>query len=174
MRNLPAALQPPTVVATLAHATLSEGLGLMYFAASNEDAHLEDAISWVAGHLVPCGEENAMVGLDYVVRLLSCKRPDADIMKGYAAILGDMPEDLLSLALRATCAAATYHKLPPPGVFVRAVEDEWSRRKSDLSRLVRHRERIRLANRTRSHRAGAVEAAPSRPALLLVPQLRAE
>jgi hypothetical protein len=147
------------VAAVLANAAVAEGAGMLHFIAAPVDAYIEQAIEWVRSTLVPAGEEVALQGIDFAIRLLSCKRPDADVLKGYATILGDLPNDLLPLALKGACGAATYHKLPPPGVFIRVVDSEWSRRKSDLSRLCRHRDRIQLCGRMRPHRIPAVEAA---------------
>ncbi len=104
----------------------------------------------------------AAKGVEYCQRLLSAKPLAPDLLSGYAAILGELPIDLLWKALKGGCAAATFHKVPPPGAFIQKVEDEWRRRKATLMRLRRHRDRIQFATRMRSHRPAPVEAAAER------------
>jgi hypothetical protein len=120
---------------------------------------IDAAIAHIEEQMAPAGEARVAEGLHYCAELLSAKPLAPHILKGYAAILGELPAVLLSLALKGGCAQATFHKVPPPGSFMKVVEGEWASLRSTLSRLKRHRDRMQLANRIRPHRVNpTVEA----------------
>lgn len=121
---------------------------------------IEAAIAHAEQHLVPAGREAALKGIEYALELLSARRPSDAVLEGYASILGDVPALLLPKALKAACSAATFHKLPPPGAFYKAVEAELSTLRGRVDRLRRHRDRMQLANRIRSHHAKPAVEAP--------------
>ena len=81
------------------------------------------------------------------------------VLKGYAALLGILPLDLLKEAFRQSLLRATFHKLPPPGAFTRHVMEAFEQRQADLTLLQRHRER--LATRTRLASRHSPRASPS-------------
>ncbi len=132
---------------------------------------VDEAIRTVEATLAPAGYELGRGAVDYCIRLLSAKRPDIDVLEGYAAILGDLPRDLLGKAVKACLAAATYHKLPPPGQFRDKIKHRLEERTSLLYRLKKYKTRLQLLSQRR---------APSRPTPVeagvgqsVVPKLRA-
>lgn len=152
---------PPAYQRAVARLNAVEGTSIAYLTPADfgDLAEIEEAIAYAEQQLEPAGEEAAIAGIEYCVELLSAKMPSAQVVKGYAAILGDLPKVLLSRALKAACGGATFHKLPPPGVFLKAVEADVSLMREKVARLKRHRDRMQLANRIRSpHTALAVEA----------------
>lgn len=126
------------------------------------DPHeIEAAIAHAEANLVPAGEEAALAGIEFCIEMLSAKTPSPPVMKGYAAILKDLPASLLAKSLKAACSGTTYHKLPPPGSFIKAVEADVASLREKLSRLKRHRDRMQLANRIRPCRTTLAVEAPS-------------
>jgi hypothetical protein len=153
---------PPAYQRAVERLNAVEGTAIAYL--NPEDFGSLDEVNLAIAHaeerLRPAGEEAALVGIEYCIELLSAKRPAEQILKGYASILGDIPVALLSKALKAACTKATFHKLPPPGAFCQAVEGETEALRATLSRLRRHRDRMQLANRIRSHHAKPAVEAP--------------
>ena len=122
------------------------------------DGLIDRAIDDAKAALDPAGRHKAYEGLIFAIKVLSSRTPENDVLSGYAAILGDLPADLLAKAFRAGLGGATYHKLPPPGAFMKPVAEEWIYRKAVLSRLIRHKGRTDLARKMRPSRSTAVEA----------------
>jgi hypothetical protein len=120
-----------------------------YYQPSPLDDDLEAAIAEAEAALAPAGRQAAFDGVRFAAKILGLKHVANDVLSGYAAILGEIPAGLLSVALRDGLAEQTYHVLPAPGLFVSQVRSEWDTRKHHLSLLKRHRERVRLASRTR-------------------------
>jgi hypothetical protein len=154
---------PERVEATLRRVRTAEMVPFYALESETDDGSLQMAIEAAERSLVPAGEARAAAGVDYAIRLLSAKALPADLLAGYSAILGDLPEDLLGKAIKAGCAGTTYHKLPPPGVFMAAARTDHDERKATLSRLLRHRERIQLVSRMSPHRASVPFRALPRP-----------
>lgn len=153
---------PPAYQRAVAKLNAVEGTAIAYLNADDFGtlSDIEAAIEYAEQQLVPCGEAAAISGIQYCVELLSAKMPPPNIVQGYASILGDLPALLLPKALKAACSAATFHKLPPPGAFIKAVEADLLSMKGKVERLRRHRDRMQLANRIRSHHAKPAVEAP--------------
>jgi hypothetical protein len=144
-------------------AEATEGVGPAYYAMVEIDDHIDEAVIEAERSLEPAGRQAAGDGVIFCAKMLSAQRPANDVLSGYAAILGELPADLLAKALRGAVASTTWHKLPPPGVFMNIVVNEVSERRTRLSTLKRHRDRIKLVSLTRSHRAPQLEAVTFRP-----------
>lgn len=132
----------------------------------------------VEASLRPAGKARGAAGVDYATRLLGSRPLAPDLLAGFAAILGDLPEDLLGKAIKSGCSGTTYHKLPPPGVFLTAVAEEWASRKRALSEIEIYRRRISLRDMWSGPRPGkatpaAISAAP-RHDTLAIPSHSAE
>jgi hypothetical protein len=156
------ASDPPAYRRAVERLNAVEGTSIAYLNAQDfgDEAEIEEAIAYAEQQLVPAGEEAAVAGIEYCVALLSAKMPEANIVKGYASILGELPASLLPKALKAACSAANFHKLPPPGAFMKSVEADLNSLRERVARLRRHRDRMQLANRIRSHHAKPAVEAP--------------
>jgi hypothetical protein len=115
---------------------------LAYLEPSPLDIHLDIALAHAESRLMPCGVARAERAVLYCLDVLSSRPLSRPVFGGYAAILSEIPDDLLVTAVRGALSVTTYHKLPPPGVFVKAVEPEWSRRKRQVQILRFHRSRL--------------------------------
>jgi hypothetical protein len=147
----------------LQHAEAAALIPVAYYQPHPLDNDVHEAIVAAMDDLVPAGREAAFEGVIFAARVLGIKRPPNDVLSGYAAILGELPLDLLRQALRDGLAEQTYHVLPTPGLFMTKVKHELEARRSRLSLLKRHRERVRLADRTRPTDRSKLEAVTYRP-----------
>ena len=153
---------PPAYRRAVACLNAVEGTSIAYLNAEDFGtlSDIDEAIKHAELQIVPAGDAAAIAGIEYCVALLSAKLPPSNILQGYASILGDLPASLLPRALKAACSAATFHKLPPPGAFLKAVEADLNAMRGRVERLKRHRDRMQLANRIRSHHTRPAVEAP--------------
>lgn len=113
------------------------------------------AIDVLRMQIAGIGVEAAAHVIDWLCRLLSAKRPDADTARLYAKVLAEIPPDLLDRGIRHCLSRHTYHTLPTPGQLVAPILSDLEGRRSRLKRLERRREDCRAATRARARTAPA-------------------
>lgn len=130
-------------------ATLSEGVGV-WLVEEPVDSRIGEAIAMAEARLVPAGSRLAQQAVHLCVEVLSAKSLPVNVEDVYVAMLGSLPADLLAQSVRGALTGCTYHKLPPPGAFLSAVQPQLDERRALLGRLRRHASRVALA-RLRRH-----------------------
>lgn len=125
----------------------TESTPVIHLVEEDIDATFDLAIELAEAALAPAGEAAVREMLEVCCEVLSCKRPSVPALTVYSSLLGQLPADLLAKAGQGALMDQDYHKLPTPGGFFKPVAEEWDNRKSRLSRLRRHRERVRMARR---------------------------
>lgn len=166
--NLPAPFDPPKLqpidarIVADAEARAAELAGLPLMQMPDPPTLFDLAIEVLEAQLRPIGFDKALKVVHWLAAVLNCK-PARD-PQAVAAVLADLPIDLLELGTRRMLYEQDYNNFPAPGKITKPVMDDWKSRQRRLSNLLRLRETCRLAQRLRQRRGSGAPAGSRRPA----------